>query len=54
MPVKIKDQIIERVSTYSCLGALIDEKLHWSDYINNINLKQTNDSILSRKWVRLG
>ena len=39
MPLKINDQIIEQVSTYKYLGATIDEKLHWSNHINNIKSK---------------
>ena len=47
MPLKINDQIIDQVCTYKYLGVTIDEKLHWSDHINNI--KSNADSILSGK-----
>ena len=39
MPLKINDQIIDQVCTYKYLGLTIDEKLHWSDHINNIKSK---------------
>ena len=39
MPLKINDQIIEEVSTNKYLGDTIDEKLHWSDHMNNIKSK---------------
>ena len=41
MPLKISYhyQIIEQVSTYKYLVVTIDEKLHWSDHINNIKSK---------------
>ena len=39
MPLKINDQIIEQVSTYTYLGVTVDEKLPWSDNINNIKSK---------------
>ena len=39
MPLKINDQIIDQVCTYKHLGLTIDEKLHWSDHINNIKSK---------------
>ena len=54
MPLKINDKIIEQVTTYTYIGVTIDEKLHWSDHINNIKTKaKKNDSILSGNWVRL-
>ena len=34
--LKINDQIIDQVCTYKYLGVTIDEKLHWSDHINDI------------------
>ena len=34
MPLKNNDQIIEQVFMYP--GVTIDEKLHWSNHINNI------------------
>ena len=39
MPLKFNDQIIEQVSTYKYLVVAIDEKLKWSDHIDNINSK---------------
>ena len=39
MPLKINDQIIDQVCTYTYLEVTIDEKLHWSDHINNIQSK---------------
>ena len=39
MPLKINDQIIEQVSIYKYLEVTIDEKLYWSDHINNIKSK---------------
>ena len=56
MPLKINDLIIEQVSTYKYLGVTIDEELHWGDHKKKkkkkkLSVKQTNDSILSGKWV---
>ena len=49
MPLKINDQIIDRVCTYKYLGIAIDEKLHWSDHINNIKSKANKRLYLVRK-----
>ena len=43
MPLKINDQIIEH------LGINIDEKLHWSDHINNMMPKANKGLYFVRK-----
>ena len=48
-PLKINDQIIEQVCTNKCLRFTIDEKLHWSDHINNIKSKANKQLYLVRK-----
>ena len=49
MPLKINDQIIDEVCTYKYLGITIDEKLHWSDHINNIKSKANKRLCFVRK-----
>ena len=49
MPLKINDQIIDQVCTYKYLGITIDEKLHWSDHINNIKSKANKRLYFVRK-----
>ena len=49
MPLKINDRIIQQVSTYTYLGGTIDEKLHWSDHINNIKSKANKRLYFVRK-----
>ena len=49
MPLKINDKIIDQVCTYKCLGITIDEKLHWSDHINNIKSKENKRLYFVRK-----
>ena len=50
MPLKINDQIIDQVcTTYKYLGITIDEKLHWSDHINNIKSKANKQLYFVRK-----
>ena len=39
MHLKINDQNFDQVCTYKYLGITIDEKLHWSDHINDIKSK---------------
>ena len=39
----------EQVSTYKYLGVTIDEKLHWSDHINNIKSKAIKRLYFVRK-----
>ena len=47
MPLKINDQMIDQVSIYKYLEVTIDEKLYWSDHINNI--KSRANSIFVKK-----
>ena len=49
MPLKINDQIIDQVCTYKYLGITIDEKLHWSDHINNIKSEANKRLYFVRK-----
>ena len=49
MPLKINDQIIDQVCTYKYLRVTIDEKLHWSDHINNIKSKANKRLYFVRK-----
>ena len=49
VPLKIDDQLIEQVSTYKYIGVTIDEKLHWSDHINNIKPKANKRLCFVRK-----
>ena len=49
MPLKIDDQIIHQVCKYKYLGVTIDEKLHWSDRINNIKSKANKRLYFVRK-----
>ena len=49
MPIKISDQIIHQVCTYTYLGVTIDEKLHWSDHINSIKTKANKRLYFVRK-----
>ena len=49
MPLKLNDKIVEQVFTYKYLGVTIDEKLHWSDHINNIKSKGNNRLYFVRK-----
>ena len=49
MPLKINDQIIDQVCTYKYLGITIDEKLHWSDDINNIKSEANKRLYFIRK-----
>ena len=49
MPLKINDQIIDQVCTYKYLEITIDEKLHWSDHINNIKSKANKRLYFVRK-----
>ena len=49
MPLKINDQIIDQVCTYKYLGVKVDEKLHWSDHINNIRSKANKRLYFVRK-----
>ena len=49
MPLKIKDQILDQVCTYKYLEITIDEKLHWSDHINNIKSKTNKRLYCVRK-----
>ena len=46
MPLKISDQIIDQVLY---LGFTIDEKLHWSEHLNNIKSKAINRLYFVRK-----
>ena len=49
MPIKINDQINDQICTYKYLGITIDEKLHWSDHINNIKSKANKRLYFVRK-----
>ena len=49
MPLKVNDPFIDQVSTYKYLGVTIDEKLHWSDHINNIKYKAKKRHYFVRK-----
>ena len=50
MPLKINNQIIDQVCTYKNLEVTIDEKLHWSDHINNIKFKANQRLYFVRKF----
>ena len=52
MPLKINGQIIDQVCTYKYLGITIDEKLHWSDHINNTKSKANKRLYFVRKLVQ--
>ena len=49
MLLKINDQIIDQVCTCKYIGVPIDEKLHWSDHINNIKSKANKRLYFVRK-----
>ena len=49
MPLKINAQIIDQVCAYKDLGITIDEKLNWSDHINNIKSKASKRLYFVRK-----
>ena len=49
MTLKINDQIIDQVCTYKYLRVTINEKLHWSDHINNIKSKANRRLYFVRK-----
>ena len=49
MSLKINDPMIDQVYTYKYLGVTIDEKLHWSDHINNNKSKANKQLYFVRK-----
>ena len=48
-PLKINDHVIEQVSSYKYLGVTIDDKLQWSEHINNIRSKANKRLYFVRK-----
>ena len=47
--IVIDNQPISRVSYTKFWGVIIDEKLNWSEHVNNLNIKLAKGSVIIRK-----